>query len=192
MRMREKPIYDSHNEPNGPEPHHEEDWDDVFDFLYDLIEVLEEIVDWWQDWDGFNNFEFSRGTSLDDTIAASDVSQVIVTFSGNDLIETGAGTDFVFAGVGNDTIVAGDGTNYLRGGLDSDTFVFQAGTTGTTFIRDMVSGQDVIDLSDLGLQSADDVVVRTNGAGTFLLIDQLTIHINLTPDQLLDSDFIFV
>lgn len=192
MRMRAKDIYKSHEEPNHPEPHHEEDWDDVFDFLYDLLNTIEEIVDWWQDWDGFNNFDYTQGSSLDDTIAASDASQVIVTFSGNDVIETGAGMDFVFAGVGNDTIVAGDGTNYLRGGLDADTFVFQAGTTGTTFIRDMVSGQDIIDLSDLALQSPDDVVVRTNGAGTFLLIDQLTIHINLTPDQLLDSDFIFV
>ena len=192
MRMRAKNIYQSHTESNLPEPQHEDDWEDFFEFLYDLIEVIEEIVDWWQDWDGFNNFEYTQGTSLDDTIAASDASQVIVTFSGNDVIETGDGTDFVFAGVGNDTIIAGIGTNYLRGGLDNVTFVFKAGTTGTTFIRDMVSGQDKVDLSDLAIQSPDEVVVRSNGAGTFLLIDDLTIHVNLTPDQVADGDFIFV
>ena len=131
------------------------------------------------------------GTSLDDYYGASDSYDVFTTFSGNDTIETGGGTDFVFAGVGLDTIVVGSGTNYVRGGLDSDTFIFAQGASGTTFLRGFTSGEDVIDLSDMGITGMDDMIVRSYGAGTILYTDDLTIHVNLTPDQLTDSDFIF-
>ncbi|MBB96297.1 MAG: hypothetical protein CML68_17100 [Rhodobacteraceae bacterium] len=167
------------------------DLDDFIDFLEDLVEIIEEIAEWLEDWDGPGGFTYTPGTSLDDTIAANDASQVITAFSGNDIIETGAGTDFVFAGVGNDTIILGSGTNYVRGGLDSDTFVFTEGASGTTFIRDLIPGQDVIDVSALGVTGFEDMVVRSYGYGTILYVDDLTIHVEMPLGALSESDFIF-
>lgn len=134
---------------------------------------------------------FRVGTSLDDDYAASDSHDVFTTFSGNDTIETGGGRDFVFAGTGNDTVVVGSGTNYVRGGLDADSFVFAADASGTTFLRGFENELDVIDLSDMGVTSLDDMVIRSYGFGTLIFVDDLTIHVNVVPEQLSESDFIF-
>ncbi len=78
---------------------------------------------------------------------------------GSDRIDGGAGDDTLHGGAGNDLIAGGAGTDRLVGGAGRDTFVFKqvsdsrAGD-GIDRIMDFQIGQDLIDLSHFGANTA--------------------------------------
>lgn len=91
-----------------------------------------------------------EGTNGGETIDRSGNTQAtaVLGFNGDDTITTGGG---------NDVISGGDGVDVMDGGAGADTFVFsnasESGTTRGTAddIQNFTQGDDMIDLTDLGL-----------------------------------------
>lgn len=70
---------------------------------------------------------------------------------GNDVLEGGAGNDWLFGQGGDDILIGGAGNDVLFGGSGKDTFVWNAGDRGGNYhdvVKDFGLG-DKLDLSDL-------------------------------------------
>lgn len=61
------------------------------------------------------------GTTGDDVISTGSGSQFVLAFGGNDTISTGSGDDYVCGGAGNDTINLGSGNDRAYGDTGNDT-----------------------------------------------------------------------
>ena len=73
-----------------------------------------------------------EGTSGDDTLEGTTVSETIYGYAGNDTIESGSGDDIVYGGDGNDTITNFGGNDYIDGGAGDDTIKSTASTSNPT------------------------------------------------------------
>ncbi|WP_422460021.1 Ig-like domain-containing protein [Endozoicomonas sp. ALB115] len=89
-------------------------------------------------------------------ISGTPNSDIIISDGTTPKISAGNGDDLIAGGNGENQILPGSGNNTVWGGAYSgsgdgrrDTFLFEAGDTGTTAIRDFEPGVDVIDLSQL-------------------------------------------
>jgi Ca2+-binding RTX toxin-like protein len=71
--------------------------------------------------------------------------------AGNDYIQGGSGKDEIIGGAGNDTILAGDGNDYVQGGLGQDYLNGGAGTDDTVDYTTFNGGGTY----DLGLGTAN-------------------------------------
>ena len=118
--------------------------------------------------DRLTSIENVTGSSGNNTITGSAVANVLSGGGGNDTISAGAGDDVVTGGTGNDT---------LTGGAGNDRFVYAAGFGNdriTDFDAGPSAGQDLIDLSQLGITSstfADHVTIANVGFDTLITID---------------------
>jgi len=134
-----------------------------------------------------------------DTLQGGDGRDVLKGGRGRDDLHGGRNADILFGGTGNDrldggasndTLIGGLGADVLIGGTGADVFVFQTladsamGRADT--IADFVRGQDLIDLSELGLTN-----LRWRGAQGFTKEGQPELRIIPTADALrlrLDAD----
>ena len=83
-----------------------------------------------------------------------------------DVLDGGAGDDRVRGEAGVDQINGGDGNDLLNGGENADTFWFyDTDLTGVDRIIDFEDGLDVINLSDWGFATAQDVLALGASAG---------------------------
>jgi Ca2+-binding RTX toxin-like protein len=139
---------------------------------------------------GNDNLDGGRGDNAidgndgNDVIRASDGNNVISGGAGNDKIAVGNGHNVVDGGEGNDLIAVGGGINVLSGGSGSDTFSFGESTgraTITDFDANPTGGQDLLDISALGITAA-------NFAARVAIID-LGADIKVTIDG---SDMLFL
>lgn len=106
--------------------------------------------------DGGEGDDVLFGEGGDDLVRGGDGRDHIDGGAGNDALFGQAGDDTMRAGAGNDTIFGGSGADLLLGGAGADTFVFldaaEAGIgAAADRIADFVGGEDLIDLSALGL-----------------------------------------
>ena len=169
--------------------------------------------------------DFEDGTDIIDLSALDGVNQLgdlTITADGSDtLIDTGQGTirlegvssadldasNFVFSTTGDggaDTITGGDGddtidglggNDALTGGGGADTFVFQA-DHGADRITDFTDGEDLIDVSALGITDLSGLTFTTNTDGNVVIdtgTDGGTIELEGVTDVALltEEDFIF-
>ena len=168
---------------------------------------------------------FEDGTDVIDLSALAGVNQLsdlTITADGNDtVINTGEGTirlvrvsssdldadSFAFSttgdggantiegGDGRDTIDGAAGNDSLTGGADVDTFVFAA-DHGTDTITDFADGEDLIDVSALGITDLSGLTFTTNADGNVVIdtgTDGGTIELEGVTDTALltAEDFIF-
>ncbi|GAB3647605.1 peroxidase family protein [Ramlibacter alkalitolerans] len=78
--------------------------------------------------------------------------------SGNDVLTGNAGANALSGGAGDDRLNGGAGNDTLDGGAGNDVFVFQPGFGTdriTGFDANAVGGQDLLDLSGLGITAAN-------------------------------------
>jgi len=106
----------------------------------------------------------------DDVALAGDGRDFVRGGSGDDYIDGGAGRDFIRGGSGDDVIKGGADNDFLFGGRGHDTFVFAEGD-GHDRVYDFNIHQDKVDLSDLNLDSLDDVQVHRTWFGTTIETD---------------------
>lgn len=114
--------------------------------------------------------------------------------TGADIITTEAGQR-IYADAGADVIIV-EGSADLSGGAGEDLFIFR---DANARIRDFDIGVDILDLSDWGVESLEDLTlnVRTTGKGVetgdLLISDgSHTLRLDGTlASELSDSDFIF-
>ncbi len=118
--------------------------------------------------DRLTSIENVIGSQGANTLTGNGVANVLSGLGGSDTINAGGGDDVVNGGTGNDT---------LTGGAGNDRFVFQAAFGNdriTDFDADPAGGQDLIDISQLGITSANfgaRVDIDDVGADTLLTID---------------------
>ncbi|WP_212612133.1 peroxidase family protein [Sphingomonas lacunae] len=91
------------------------------------------------------------GGSNDDYLFGMEGDDFLSGGSGNDGLDGGEGDDTLSGGSGNDYLDGGAGDDELTGGTGNDTFAFGNGDT----VTDFAAGQDMIDLSAMGVTSAN-------------------------------------
>ena len=93
---------------------------------------------------------------------------------GADVLEGGSGDDLLYGEAGDDRLGGGVGADRLSGGIGADRFVFRdvADTTVSRpdVILDFHTGEDVIDLTALGL-APDQLTLWAQGGAWFVLAD---------------------
>jgi Ca2+-binding RTX toxin-like protein len=135
---------------------------------------------------GNNGVNVIQGNDGNDTINAAGGNDIINGGAGDDVILGGSGNDQIQGGAGEDRIGGGAGNDIMNGGAGNDIFVF-IGSFGNDEIRQFdpnpVGGQDLIDLTGLGVTAANfnatvtitdtgpDVLITVGGAGTILLVN---------------------
>ena len=135
---------------------------------------------------GIENF-----TSTD----AAGVEYVVGNSSAN-VINVGAGNDYVTAGAGNDTINGGDGVDTLLGGDGNDTFTITALadlTDGANAVEDTITGGngtgDTLAFSGgVTLAAADDFTNKVTGVETVTANGAQSTAISLTTHATFVSD----
>jgi Ca2+-binding RTX toxin-like protein/LysM repeat protein len=152
---------------------------------------------------GVDQLVFADGTVWSSAMLTS---RVFTGTSGDDILSGtehgehlsgGAGNDALFGGAGRDVIEGGTGDDVLTGGLGDDRFVFRRGD-GADRITDFVAGagsEDVIDVSQIGLTTFEDVlaVATQQGSDVVLQLDPaMTLRVqNVQLDLLHADDFLF-
>jgi len=116
------------------------------------------------------------GAGEEDTLNGQGGNDTLRGLGGNDTLNGGTGNDLLDGGAGNDTLIGGPG---------NDIFVFAADFGNDTiqgFDPNPVNGQDLLDISAIGITSADftsrvsisdvgaDTLVTVDGANTILLL----------------------
>jgi Ca2+-binding RTX toxin-like protein len=130
----------------------------------------------------------------------NDLANTLTGAAGADTLTGGAGADTLRGLAGNDRLNGGTGNDILEGGLGNDILVFNAAGFGTDqvigFDFDPAGGQDLLDLSGLGITAATfaarvhitdigtSLQVVVDGGGTFVLQGVAT------AGQLTAADFI--
>ncbi|WP_370300788.1 calcium-binding protein [Pseudooceanicola sp.] len=169
------------------------DADALFDLISDYsVEVIgtrrnDKLV-------GFDGDDVLIGGGCDDTFLLSAGDDVLIGGSGNDTLRGGAGADTLIGGNGDDMLYGGQsadvlkggagddvlsgkkGADELTGGAGADTFVI-ASNAKLDIITDFVGGEDLIDVTALGLSSLTDFEVRENDSWVQLISDDVRIRL---------------
>ncbi|MBY5978616.1 calcium-binding protein [Phaeobacter italicus] len=112
------------------------------------------------------------GGAGDDTLKGGDGDDRLEGTSGSNELRGGAGEDTVIGGTEDDIIYTSLGGDELTGGTGDDEFVLKAGT-GATTITDFGTGNDKLNVEELGYNNLDDVlaVAYQTDAGVVIAID---------------------
>ena len=121
------------------------------------------------------------GNGVNNIITGGAGIDVLSGAGGLDTLIGDGGVDSLDGGAGNDTLIGGAGNDIMNGGIGNDTFVFAAGFGDdviTGFDANPTGGQDLLDLTALGITAADfatDVTIADLGANTLVTIGADTI-----------------
>ena len=130
---------------------------------------------------------FGGREGVNENIPWSDIVGKDWLMENNIGIARGAIIENAIGGHGDDRINGNQANNQLTGGDGADTFVF-ANDGSVDTIMDFQSGQDRIDLSELGI-TQDNVTI--NGKDIFANVGGSTLHIIALGDQVQMSDIFF-
>ncbi len=91
-----------------------------------------------------------------DLLYGGDGNDVLIGGYGDDKLFGNAGNDYLSEGYGDDKLYGGAGDDELYGGNGNDTFVFNP-NFGNDIIRDFWKGDNIIDLTGLGVSSFEEL-----------------------------------
>ncbi|UUZ70497.1 calcium-binding protein [Polaromonas sp. P2-4] len=128
----------------------------------------------------------------------NDLDNLIVSGNGADTLDGGAGNDTLNSGAGHDELTGGTGNDILTGGYGNDMFKFSALGFGsdrvTDFDTDALFGQDLLNISGLGITAATfatSVTIAQQGADTLVTIGADSIQlIGVSSASVNASDFL--
>jgi hypothetical protein len=138
------------------------------------------------------------GNAGDDVLTGLAGKDRLYGEAGDDLLNGGRGSDKLFGGDGIDSLFGregidyldgGEGADILSGGKGSDTFVFG----NEDLILDFKSGEDLIDLTDLGITEAvfaESVSFSREGSDMLISVGSQSMTLKGTKDIDID-DFTF-
>ena len=137
------------------------------------------------------------GGGGNDALNGDDGADALDGGAGNDTLNGGEGNDTLTGAAGNDTYVGGGGDDLMIGGAGNDFFLFDTGSgndTVTGFDSNPAGGQDLLDISALGITAATfaaSVSIVQSGANTVVTIGDSSITlIGVQPTVLTQDDFI--
>ncbi|MFZ2366927.1 MAG: peroxidase family protein [Azonexus sp.] len=146
---------------------------------------------------GIENLTFIGGGNYTGTGNA--LNNTIRGVGGDDTLIGGAGNDVLVGNAGNDVLDGGEGNDSLVGGAGADTFLFSAPGFGidrvVDFDADPLGGQDLLDLSSLGITAASfagSVSIADVGADTLVTVGADSIRLLGVTDAttITQADFI--
>lgn len=151
-------------------------------------------------WAGSDGDQIDGGAGADtmgggegaDTLNGDDGGDVIYAAAGNDAIDAGEGADEAYGGDGDDTLTGGADGDSLFGGNGNDDFIFEL-NHGDDFIGGFETrGENVIDLTQLGLNGFSDLIITQTGADTIINTGQGSITLwNTMSSDIAADDFYF-
>ncbi|HEU0222788.1 MAG TPA: calcium-binding protein, partial [Paracoccaceae bacterium] len=103
------------------------------------------------------------GGAGNDRLAGGEGDDELFGGGGDDRLAGGAGTDRLAGGPGDDRLVGGSGEDLLTGGTGADLFAIGIGG-GQTGIADFHLGEDMIDLTALGLGGPEALIFTALGS----------------------------
>ena len=139
-----------------------------------------------------------------ESIVGTPLQGLYIGGAGNDTINAGGGDDTIRGGAGNDSLLGADGNDWIYGGAGNDTmvggtgmdrYIFTAPTSASSdVVRTFRSGDDQIDLRDLGLTTWEQIqpLLKANASGYAVLTygnETITIE-NVKPTALTSVDFV--
>lgn len=183
---------------------------DLFNRAYDALGLANDLI---YGGDGADMVLAGDGA---DEVWGEDGSDVVYGGAGGDMLDGGAGEDYLFGDQGRDRLSGGADDDLLRGGAGNDTLrggagadIFEVGDpdaddpvlNGDDIIFDFAPGEDLIDLTVLGLDPAgfaDDLAAATAQAGPFSTeIDLAALGgegtlrlVGVSPDEIGVDDFL--
>ena len=112
------------------------------------------------------------GGNDDDKLDGGDGNDYLDGFNGRDILDGGAGDDTLIGYNDDDILTGGTGNDILTGGYGADQFIFTQGD-GIDSITDFEVGTDIVDLTDFGFDSFDelDLIVGEDN-NVYLVIDE--------------------
>jgi Ca2+-binding RTX toxin-like protein len=125
---------------------------------------------------GAGNFT-GTGNGSDNVIAGAGGTDVLAGGGGNDTLIGNGGVDSLDGGAGDDLLIGGAGNDVMNGGTGNDSFAFAPGFGNDVisgFDANPVGGQDLLDLSGLGITAANfaaSVAITDLGANMLVAID---------------------
>ncbi|OYU01216.1 MAG: hypothetical protein CFE36_12075 [Sphingomonadaceae bacterium PASS1] len=147
---------------------------------------------------GTRHSDVMNGGSLDDALSGGRGSDILSGMAGDDVLNGGKGSDKLFGGAGQDTLFGGKGMDYLDGGEGAD--VLSGGKGSDTFkfgdddmVLDFKSGEDLIDLSSLGVTASNFAeMVTMSRQGSMITLNVGDESMNLLGSKSIDlDDFLF-
>jgi len=147
---------------------------------------------------GTRRSDVMSGGSLDDTLSGGKGSDTLSGMAGDDVLNGGKGSDKLFGGAGQDTLNGGKGMDYLDGGEGAD--ILSGGKGSDTFkfgdddmVLDFKSGEDLIDLSSLGVTASNFTeTVTMSRQGSMITLNVGDESMNLLGSKSIDlDDFLF-
>ena len=143
----------------------------------------------------------STGDALNNTLIGGSGHDTLIGKAGDDLVDGRSGNDYLRGYAGDDTIVGGLGNDNMDGGTGNDTFVFGADFGNDTIKRfdaNATGGQDLLDISNLGITSAnfqERVQITSNSKDTLVTIhEEGTIRLEgvngVGTNAITESDFL--
>jgi Ca2+-binding RTX toxin-like protein len=118
------------------------------------------------------------------TLTGNEFANTVAGNIANDTLLGAAGNDKLYGNAGNDVLNGGAGDDTMTGGVGIDIFKFSAGF-GHDIIADFqsgpVGGQDLLDISGLGIKAAAfaaTVKIAAAGTSTMITIGSDTIRLN--------------
>ena len=115
------------------------------------------------------NLVTTHGTTADDTLKGSVMSEKIYGYDGNDYILSDKGNDTVYGGEGHDYIENSNGSDVLYGGAGNDTIII-SGSPGNTLIggpgNDSMRGNSWDDTFIFNLGDGNDTIEARGGNDT--------------------------
>lgn len=140
---------------------------------------------------GYAGGDLLLGLAGDDLIGRSAGADTLLGGSGDDTLLGGAGRDDLRGGSGDDVLTGGAGADHLRGGAGADTFVLLAGS-GLDVVHDFAAGEDMIDLTALGLTGLDDLTVTETEGHVDVVSGSVTLRLlGLTAADVTEDLFLF-
>lgn len=140
--------------------------------------------------DGRDKIYGGRG---DDKIDGGAGRDRLFGHSGDDEIYGGDDRDYLSGGSGDDRLDGGAGNDVLYGGRGNDIFVFAAGT-GHDQVKGFGYGDDVIDVSDFGITSFEELEshISRKGFSAYISIGEDSMSLNwYSPWRLDEDDFAY-
>ena len=132
------------------------------------------------------------GGSENDIIFGNDDNDSLFGEDGSDIIYDGGGDDIILGGAGDDIIYAGNGTDIITGDLGRDIFSFEALDSSTALncdlITDFTRGDDVIDLSNIGISSFAAIDIANDGTDTTISDQNSAFVVKLSGVHVLSAD----
>lgn len=140
---------------------------------------------------GYAGSDLLLGLAGDDFIGRSAGADTLLGGSGNDTLLGGRGRDDLRGGAGDDVLTGGAGADQLRGGAGADTFVLLA-NSGLDVVHDFAVGEDIIDITALGLSGLGDLSVTETAGHVDVVSGSVTLRLlGLTAAEVTEDLFLF-